>query len=65
MNKIISKDFKILKPNEVIEAFLADTQANSVKLLDRFWHEMDVESHKRGKLDLEERFNTIYSLQDL
>ena len=65
MNKIISKDFKILKPNEVIEAFLADTQANSVKLLDRLWHEMDVEAHKRGKLDLEERFNTIYSLQDL
>ncbi|MDA7817051.1 hypothetical protein N9A28_02555 [Sulfurimonas sp.] len=63
MTKI--KDFKIFKPNEIIETFLADTQANSVKLIDRFWHEMEVEVHKRGKLGLEERFNTKYSLQDL
>ncbi|WP_455756774.1 hypothetical protein [Sulfurimonas sp.] len=60
-----NKDFKILKPNEIIDSFLADTQANSVKLLDRLWYELDVEIHKRGKLNLEERFNTKYSLQDL
>ena len=65
MKKVKTKDFKIFKPNEIIEAFLADTQANSVKLIDRFWHEMDVEVHKNGKLGLEERFNTKYSLQDL
>lgn len=59
------KDFKIFKPNEIIDSFLADTQANSVKLIDRFWHEMEVEVHKNGKLGLEERFNTKYSLQDL
>lgn len=60
-----AKSFKILKPNEIIDSFLADTQANSVKLLDRLWHEMDVEIHKNGKLNLEERFNIKYSLQDL
>jgi len=60
-----NKNYKILKPNELIDAFISGTQANSIRLIDRLWYEMDQEVHKRGKLDIENRFRTEYSLLEL
>ena len=59
------KEYKILKPNELINSHLIGSPANSIKLLDRLWYQMNLALKNGKEFDINKKYAINYSLQDL